>query len=76
MTIVKTNQSVQSHLRRMESIVEDVEDQRQTEGSPANTQNCKNLERMDVLKPSSGVDQSDCCFTRQLHDYKDSQARY
>ena len=58
----------------MESIVEDVEDQRQTEGSPAITQKCKNLAGLDVMKPSSGVHQWSCCFTSQLDNDIDSEA--
>ena len=41
----------------MESIVEDVEDQRQTEGSPANSQSDKKLEGCDVVRHSRGVHQ-------------------
>ena len=60
----------------MESIVEDVEDQRETKGSPADSQSCKNLVGWDVLSHSRGVDQSYGLFTirSQLDDDKDSEA--
>ena len=65
----------QSHLWRMESIVEDVKDDRQTEGSPANSQSCKNLVGWNVFGNSRGVDQSSCFSIRnQLDDDKDSEA--
>ena len=56
----------------MESIVEDVEDQRQTEGSPANSQSCKKFSELDVVKPSSRVHQSGVFG---IHDNIDSEAR-
>ena len=59
----------------MESIVEDVEDQRETEGSPANSQSCKKLVGFDDLKRSRGVDQSGVFSIRnQRDDCIDSQA--
>ena len=61
----------------MESIVEDVEDQRQTEGSPANSQRCKNLVGWNDLRHSRGIDQYYCVFSirSQYDDDKDSEAR-
>ena len=72
----KSKGSEQSHLRRMESIVEDVEDQTQTEGSPANSQSCKNLVGWDVVRHSRGVNQRHGVFVlcSQLHDDIDSEA--
>ena len=59
----------------MESIVEDVEDQRETEGSPANSQSCENLGGWDVLSHSRGVDQSGVLsILNQLDDDIDSEA--
>ena len=52
----------------MENIVEDVEDQRQTKGSPADSQGCKNLVVWDVLRHSSGVNQSGVIAIRSQHD--------
>jgi len=61
----------------MESIVEDVEDQRQNEGSPAISQSGKNLVGFDVLKPSDGIHQWSCIFIihSQLDDDIDSEAK-
>ena len=61
----------------MESVVEDVEDLRETEGSPANSQSCKKLGGWDVWH-SQGVDRS-CgagvfSFPNQLDDDIDSEA--
>ena len=53
---MKTNESDQSHLRRMESIVEDVEDQRETEGSPANAQCCDDFGGCDLVRNSNQSD--------------------
>ena len=47
-----------SHLWGMESVVEDVEDQRQTEGSPANSQSYKKLVGWDDMRHSWGVNQT------------------
>ena len=52
----------------MESIVEDVEDQRQTKGSPANSQRRKNLVGLNVFGNSRGVDQSGLLSIRNQHD--------
>ena len=53
----------------MESIVEDVEDERQTEGSPANSQSCKNLVGWNDSRHSRGVDKSYRPFSiRSQHD--------
>ena len=52
----------------MESVVEDVEDDRQTEGSPANSQSCKNLVGLNVFGNSRGVDQSGLFSIRNQHD--------
>ena len=53
----------------MESIVEDVEDQRQNEGSPANTQSDKKLEGCDVMRLSRGVHQRHgASVIRNQHD--------
>ena len=61
----------------MESVVEDVEDQRQTEGSPANSQRCKNLAGWNVFGNSGGVDQSGLlCIRSQLDDDINSEAIY
>ena len=72
----KSELSEQSHLRRMESIVEDVEDQRQTEGSPANTQSPKKLDGFDVVRHSRGVHQRHgASLIRNQHDHDiDSEA--
>ena len=43
----------------MESVVEDVEDQRQTEGSPANFQCCEDSGGCDGMKISLNVNHSD-----------------
>ena len=43
----------------MESIVEDVEDQRQTESSPANSQRCEDSGGCDVMRISLSVNHSD-----------------
>ena len=47
----------------MESIVEDVEDERETEGSPANDQCFEDSGRWDDINFSISVDHSDglCC---------------
>ena len=68
----------QSHLWRMESIVEDVEDQRQTEGSPANTQSDKKLVGCDVMRHSRGLHQFHSVYLiRSQHDDDiDSEAKY
>ena len=52
----------------MESIVEDVEDQRETEGSPANSQSCKKLVGWDGFNYSRGVDQSGHFSILNQHD--------
>ena len=70
-----TSHSYQNHLRRMESIVDDVEDQRHTEGSPANTQSDKKLEGCDVMRHSRGVHQLGIRAIRnQLYHDIDSEA--
>ena len=43
----------------MESIVEDVEEERQTEGSPANTQCCEDSGGCDDMRISISVNHSD-----------------
>ena len=60
----------------MESVVEDVEDQRQTEGSPAKSQSCKSLSGSNVSRHSRGVDQSYGPFSirGQNDDYVESEA--
>ena len=59
----------------MESIVEDVEDERETKGSPPNSQSCKKLGGWDVLSHSRGVDQSGVfSICNQLEDDIDSEA--
>ena len=60
----------------MESVVEDVEDEGETEGSPANSQSCENLGGWDDMNHSGGVDQTDGVFSirRQHDDDIDSQA--
>ena len=60
----------------MESIVEDVEDQRQTEGSPANSQSDKKLVGCDVVRHSRGVHQRHgaSIIRSQHHDDIDSEA--
>ena len=60
----------------MESVVEDVEDQGETEGGPANSQSCENLVGWDVLSHSGGVDQSYGLLSirRQHDDDIDSEA--
>ena len=59
-------------------MVEDVEDQRQTEGSPANSQRCKNLVGWNDLRHSRGIDQYCGVFSiRSQHDDDiDSEAKY
>ena len=47
----------------MESVVEDVEDERETEGHPANYQKCNNFDGWDDMKHSSGVHHADGVFT-------------
>ena len=60
----------------MESIIEDVEDERKTKGSPANSQSYKNLVGSDVFRYSKGVDQSFGLFTifGQVEDDIDCKA--
>ena len=60
----------------MESVVEDVEDQRQTEGSPANSQRCKKLVGCEVMRHSKGIDQPYGVFSiRSKHEQNiDSEA--
>ena len=43
----------------MESVVEDVEDERQTEGSPANSQSCEDSGGCDDMGISLSVNHSD-----------------
>ena len=43
----------------MESIVEDVEEDRKTEGSPANSQSCEDCRGCDVVRNSRRVNQTD-----------------
>ena len=43
----------------MESVVEDVEDERQTEGSPANSQCCQYIGGCDDMRISLSVNHSD-----------------
>ena len=43
----------------MESVVEDVEDERQTEGSPANSQRCEDSGGCEVRGMSLSVNHSD-----------------
>ena len=57
----------------MESIVEDVEDERQTEGSPANFQHSKKLVGWDDFKHSSIFS---ILIRYQLDDDIDSDAIY
>ena len=60
----------------MESVVEDVEDQRQTEGSPANSQSCKNLVGFNDFRYSRGIDKYCVFFSirSQFDDDIDSEA--
>ena len=58
----------------MESVVEDVEDQREAESSPANSYRRKNLLGWDVLRHSRGVNQSDGLFTIRSDNHIDSDA--
>ena len=61
----------------MESIVEDVEDQRQTEGKPAHSQRCKNFAGWNVFGNSEGVNQSGLlCIRSQLDDDINREAIY
>ena len=48
-----------SHLRRMESIVENVEDERQYEGTPANSQSGEDSGGWDGMGISLSVNHSD-----------------
>ena len=48
-----------SHLRRMESIVENVEDERQYEGTPANSQSGEDSGGWDGMGISISVNHSD-----------------
>ena len=48
-----------SYLGRMKSIVEDVEEDRKTEGSPAKSQSCENCRGCDFVRNSRRVNQSD-----------------
>ena len=43
----------------MVSIIEDVEDQRETEGSPANSQSCEDSGGFEVMRISLSVNHSD-----------------
>ena len=43
----------------METIVEDVEDQRENEGSPANSQSCEDSGGFEVMRISLSVNHSD-----------------
>ena len=52
----------------MESIVEDVEDERQTEGNPANYQKCNNFDGWDDMEHPSGVHHADGVFTIHYQD--------
>ena len=58
----------------MESVVEDVEDERQTEGSPANSHRCKKLVGFDGMRHTRGVEQSYVvfCSRSQFDDDIDS----
>ena len=62
----------------MESIVENVEDQRQTEGTPANSQGHKELVGFDIMRHSGGVYQryGASVIRSQQHDDIDSEAKY
>ena len=61
----------------MESIVEDVEDQRQTEGSPANSQSYKKIMGRDVMRHSRGVNQTNRFpILNQFDDDIDSEANF
>ena len=44
----------------MQSIVEDVEDERETEGSPTNSQRYEEDEGIDLMSKSRGVDDFEC----------------
>ena len=53
----------------MQNIVEDVEDQSQTEGSPANSQRYEDMEGGKVVSSSGSVHHSDVLFShRKSHD--------
>ena len=60
----------------MESVVEDVEDEGETDGSPPNSKSCKNFVVWNVLSHSGGVDQTDGVqgIRTQHDDDIDSQA--
>ena len=47
------------HLRRVQSIVEEVEEERETEGRPANSQHGEDNGGSDVMRNSRGVHHSD-----------------
>ena len=58
------------YLRGMESIVEDVEDDRETEGSPAKSQSCEDSRGCDIVRNSRRVNQYDGlsrCGHYQVH---------
>ena len=60
----------------MESVVEDIKNERQNEGSPANSECCKNLLGWNVFANSRGVNQPYGVFSirRQHEDNIDSEA--
>ena len=63
----------------MESVVDDVEDEREKEGSPANTQSHKKLVILDFFRHSKRVDQFNGLFLirsqHQFDDHVDSEAK-
>ena len=59
----------------MESVVEDVEDERETEGRPADSQYCEDGGGCDLLLTSSGVDQVDVLYVSHHHQRHHRQTR-
>ena len=57
--MIKPGLKLSGDLRGMESVVEDVEDEREKEGSPANSQSCEDSGGCELMRMSISVQHRD-----------------
>ena len=72
--MIKPGLKLSGDLRGMESVVEDVEDEREKEGSPANSQSCEDSGGCELMRMSISVQHRDVLTWCGPHQSHHSQA--